>query len=101
MTLGFIADILQDRGETDEALRIRREEQLPVYEKLGDVRSLLVGRTKLAVGLLQRQAAGDREEAADLLNQARQAAEQLKIPEADVIRGIQESYGLLRREGCS
>jgi hypothetical protein len=36
---GQIADILQARGETDEALRIRREEQLPVYQRLGDVRS--------------------------------------------------------------
>ena len=27
------------RGETDEALRIRPEEELPVYERLGDVRA--------------------------------------------------------------
>ena len=38
-TMGKIADILQTRGELDEALRIRREEELPVYERLGDVRS--------------------------------------------------------------
>ena len=37
--MGKIADILQARGETDEALRIRQEEELPVYERLGDVRS--------------------------------------------------------------
>ena len=36
---GQIADILQFRGELDEALRIRKEEELPVYERLGDVRS--------------------------------------------------------------
>jgi tetratricopeptide (TPR) repeat protein len=34
-----VGDILQARGELDEALRIRREEELPVYERLGDVRS--------------------------------------------------------------
>ncbi|MGC8470153.1 MAG: hypothetical protein ACP5NI_09645, partial [Acetobacteraceae bacterium] len=34
---GRIADILQARGQLDEALRIRREEQLPVYDRLGDV----------------------------------------------------------------
>ena len=39
VTMGKIADILQARGELDEALRIRREEELPVYERLGDVRS--------------------------------------------------------------
>jgi tetratricopeptide (TPR) repeat protein len=33
--MGKIADILQARGEFDEALRIRREEQLPVYERPG------------------------------------------------------------------
>jgi len=35
VTLGKIADVLADRGELDEALRIRGEEQLPVYERLG------------------------------------------------------------------
>jgi len=48
-----VADILQARGELDEAPRIRREEQLPVYEKLGDVRSLLVDRANLAIGYLR------------------------------------------------
>ena len=37
VTLGQIADVLQARGQLDEALRIRQEEQLPVYERLGDV----------------------------------------------------------------
>ena len=37
--LGPIADALAWRGELDEALRIYREEVLPVYERLGDVRS--------------------------------------------------------------
>jgi predicted Zn-dependent protease len=35
--MGKIADVLQARGELEEALRIRREEELPVYERLGDV----------------------------------------------------------------
>jgi phosphopentomutase len=39
---GEIADILQARGQLDEALRIRKEEELPVYERLGDVRSRAV-----------------------------------------------------------
>jgi tetratricopeptide (TPR) repeat protein len=42
VTMGQIADIHQARGELDEALRIRREEELPVYERLGDVRSRAV-----------------------------------------------------------
>lgn len=35
--MGQIADTLQARGDLDEALRIRREEVLPVYERLGDL----------------------------------------------------------------
>jgi hypothetical protein len=68
-TLGRIADLLADRGELDEALRIRREEVLPAYEQLGDVRSrahtlgriadALVGRGERARGLkMWREALG-------------------------------------------
>ncbi|MGL4408040.1 MAG: hypothetical protein ACRCTU_06575 [Zoogloea sp.] len=45
---GRIADILQRRGQLDEALRIRTEQELPVYEKLGDVRSVAVTQGKIA-----------------------------------------------------
>jgi len=91
---GKIADVLMDRGELDEALRIRREEQLPVYERLGDVRSLAVGQANSALNLLARNATGDRDEAAELLRQAHAAAERMGIPEAGQIRRIQESEGL-------
>ena len=36
--MGSIADIAERRGDYDEALRIRREVTLPVYERLGDTR---------------------------------------------------------------
>jgi len=39
---GQLSDIYFVRGELDEALRIRTEEELPVYERLGDVRSRAV-----------------------------------------------------------
>jgi tetratricopeptide (TPR) repeat protein/predicted phosphohydrolase len=45
---GVRADILQARGQLDEALRIRRDEEVPVYEKLGDVRSRAVTQGKIA-----------------------------------------------------
>jgi hypothetical protein len=60
LTMGQIADILQARGETDEALRIRREEELPVYERLGDVRSRAVTMGQIADIL---QARGETDEA--------------------------------------
>jgi hypothetical protein len=40
--MGKVADILKARGELDEALRIPKQEELPVYEKLGDVRASAV-----------------------------------------------------------
>ena len=42
VTMGEVADIMQAREQLDEALRIRLEEELPVYERLGDVRSKAV-----------------------------------------------------------
>ncbi len=57
---GKIADILFSRGDLDEALRIRVEEQLPVYSRLGDVRSLAVTQGKIADILFSR---GDLDEA--------------------------------------
>ena len=60
VTMGQIADILQGRGDTEEALRIRREEQLPVFERLGDMRSRAVTMGKIADIL---QGRGDTEEA--------------------------------------
>jgi hypothetical protein len=45
---GILADIKQDRSEFDEALRIRLEEELPVYDQLGDVRAWAVTMGKVA-----------------------------------------------------
>ncbi len=57
---GRLADILFTRGELDEALRICREEELPVYERLGDVRSRAVTLGRVADIL---QARGELDEA--------------------------------------
>jgi tetratricopeptide (TPR) repeat protein len=57
---GGIADILYHRGDLDEALRIRREEQLPVYAGLGDVRSIAGTQGQIADILFKR---GDLDEA--------------------------------------
>jgi hypothetical protein len=94
VTMGYIADILQSRGELEEAERIRREELLPVYERLGDVRELLVGRAKLAMTLLRRDADGNREEAGRLLSLALGDAQRLGLPEAAQIEAFMESRGM-------
>jgi tetratricopeptide (TPR) repeat protein len=48
LTMGRIADILGARGEFNEALRILREDTLPVFERLGDVHSRAVTMGKVA-----------------------------------------------------
>jgi tetratricopeptide (TPR) repeat protein len=93
VTMGKIADIYQARGQLDEALRIRREDSLPVYERLGDVRGLLVARANLALNLLARAHAGDRDEAERLLRLALRDAEAMQIPEAAQIRTILRDGG--------
>ncbi len=58
--MGRIADILEARGDLDEALRIRTEQQLPVYTRLGDVRAVAITQGKIADIL---QARGNLDEA--------------------------------------
>jgi tetratricopeptide (TPR) repeat protein len=48
LALGVVADILRDRGQLDEALRIMREEEIPVFEKVGDIRSRTITLRKIA-----------------------------------------------------
>ncbi|WP_437718859.1 tetratricopeptide repeat protein [Sorangium sp. So ce448] len=95
VTMGRIADIFQARGQLDEALRIRQE-QLPVFERLGDTRDILIARVNAALNRLSRNAAGDRGDAADLLKLAYSTAVELRIPEADLIRRIQQDFALPR-----
>jgi hypothetical protein len=52
--LDELAGLLASIGEYDEALRIRREEQLPAYERLGDVRARAITLGKIADVLLAR-----------------------------------------------
>jgi transposase-like protein len=45
-----VADVLQARGDFEEALRIRREEVLPIYHRFGDSRSSAVADRRRARG---------------------------------------------------
>ena len=79
VTQGKIADILQARGQLDEALRIREEEELPVYERLGDVRSKAATQGKIADIL---QARGQLDEAL--------ALQELRLPVAERMGDLEE-----------
>ncbi|WP_315781083.1 MULTISPECIES: CHAT domain-containing protein [unclassified Bradyrhizobium] len=57
---GEIANILASRGELDEALRIRQQEELPVYERLGESRGRAITMGQIADILAAR---GDLDEA--------------------------------------
>ncbi len=94
VTMGKIADILARRGQLDEALRIGEEEELPVYERLGDVRELLVARANLATTLHKRDKPGDRDEAKRLLCLALAEARRLRLPEATEIEKFMADAGL-------
>ena len=58
--MGTIASIAYQRGNYDEALRIRQEVQLPAYERLGDTRSAAIAWGNIADIIEQR---GDYDEA--------------------------------------
>jgi len=77
------ADVLATQGNPAQALRILRQESLPVYEKLGDARSRTLATAKLGLLLLRQ---GLRDEAYAHLSTALRDAELLKIPEAEAIR---------------
>ena len=89
--MGKIADILQARGQLDEALRIRSDEQLPVYERLGDVRAKAVTEWKIA---LQRWDRGERTEAATLFRRAHAALAAMGLPEAGTLADHMRERGL-------
>ncbi|WP_353572778.1 tetratricopeptide repeat protein, partial [Candidatus Albibeggiatoa sp. nov. BB20] len=93
VTQGVIADILQARGQLDEALRILNDELLPAFERLGDVRSYLVAQTNMAIILMQFTPPR-RPEANQLLCEALHAAQQMRIPEAEQIRGILRHFDM-------
>ncbi len=79
------------RGELDEALCIYLEEQLPVFERLGDVYSSLICKTNIGILLINRQQFGDIDQALVLLHEARDVAEKMGFPEANKIDAIIES----------
>jgi len=90
---GKIADILQARGELDEALRIREEEELPVYERLGDVREKSVALFKIGTTDARK---GDRDRALEQVRQAFDIAAACSF--ADGIGHVGLEYGRMLLE---
>ena len=87
VTMGKIADVLQQRGELDEAAHASIATNLiPIFERLGDVREKIICRAKIGRDLIQRGEVGDRAEARAHLEWALAEARRLRLPEAAVIQ---------------
>ncbi|MEJ2117973.1 MAG: hypothetical protein P8Y36_08760 [Alphaproteobacteria bacterium] len=82
---GQKADRLVRLGDLDEALRIRREEELPVYERLGDVRERAVTMGKIADILQSR---GD-------LDEALRIHEEERLPVAEKLKDVDSIIHIL------
>ena len=92
---GAIADILMARGQLDEALRIRREEEIPVYERLGDVRSLLISNVKISQTLHQINAKTHKKEIQERMRKALHDAKNMQIPEVETIIEMMSSMNIV------
>jgi len=82
------ADLLLARGEIDQALRLYREEVMPLFAQCQDARELLICRTKIAIAYLARGSAEDRRQAVAYLTQALADAKRLGIPEVRTIEAL-------------
>jgi tetratricopeptide (TPR) repeat protein len=80
LAAGLVADILNARGQLDEALKIRNEEELPVYERLGDVRERAVTMGRIADILQDR---GQLDEALKIRNEE-------ELPVYERLGGVRE-----------
>jgi hypothetical protein len=91
--MGKIASIHQVRGELDQALHIRRQDELPVLERLGG-RELVMALTNLGILLIQRHIPGDLREARGHLERAAAMAAPMRIPFPDELhRWLASSAG--------
>ncbi|MFT5327463.1 MAG: tetratricopeptide (TPR) repeat protein [Planctomycetaceae bacterium] len=85
---GKIASVLQSQGNADEAVRILREDVVPVFKRLGMTRELSAAQYNLAVAFLDRREGADNRRAKELLEESLKTAEQLRLPEVDIIREL-------------
>lgn len=86
-----MADIRQAGGQLVEALRIRQEELLPVFERLGDVRKAAFAQAKIG---LQQFDTGKQNAGQVLLTRALAVFEHLGLPEAKQLRQMMQQRGV-------
>lgn len=92
LALSLLADIFIIRGDLDEALRIRTEEELPVYERLGEIRSIAVTLNALFDLYWEAQ---EFQKAFEAISRAFMIVEQLGIPDGVSIVGFKFGQALI------
>jgi hypothetical protein len=93
---GRLADVLRAKGDLDGALRVRRERELPLYERLGDTQARAVTLGKIAE-LLEAVGAGDeasriRHEEQVPVRERAGDADARRATELDIARRIQMHF---------
>ena len=91
--MGKIADILVQRGETDEALRIHIEERLPVYETIKDLRGIAHIRFSCANLRLQRKDLKQRDVQTIYKELAESFAISVNLEHVDAIAAVGRIFG--------
>ncbi len=99
VTMGQIADILSQRGETDEALRIQIEERLPVAEATKDLESISHIRFSCAQLRLQRGGLEQGEIQTIYQELSESFAINLKFQRADAVAAVGNLLGQVLAEG--
>lgn len=94
ITMMKIADSFQAKGQFDDALNAFQQEVLPLLEQLGDIRSLLAGRTNLAILLWKMDSKQNIQQIQELLNLALADAQRLQIPETAKIEELMQQMGI-------
>lgn len=93
VTISMIADILFKHGQHDEALRLYQE-QLPVFQQLGDAAEMARCQATLAQMLWLRDQGDDRQQAQELIQQALAESERLQLADTAQIREVMQNMGL-------
>jgi tetratricopeptide (TPR) repeat protein len=96
LSIGLRADVFDARGDLDEALRIRREEELPAQERLRDARAIAMTKGKIADALQHR---GELEEALRIRREEQLPAYERFGDERSIAMTRGKIAGILHRRG--